>query len=1216
MAVTYIITIILWFLLFLSSHIILARPVTNSSLRSVEKQHDSQPCKLFSPTVDCHVPVLDNNIDFRVCTGRIISLTITCDTVMPSRLTDGFFEPLGHSLTYIDIYDCYFVNISRNAFRGLKTLKHLGITGGSKSYIDRCSEQPLNVSTTIQQPQLELALHPATFMCNHESLVLPNGIFLELESLHRLSLKGMRLNSSVWHELENLSNLTYLSLTNNDITTIDINTISKLKKLKELNLARNYIQTILNGTFESLSLLWWLDLSRNRISFLERGTFKALSHLKSLYLSQNCIKTIENGTFIGMIELSKLDLSRNRISFLERGTFKALSHLKSLYLSQNCIETIENGTFIGMIELSKLDLSRNEIETVSQYALSQLTILEYLDLSNNYIGTLPVFPSSLTTLKLSNNKIAELSSSSFAGVSGLTSLYLASNGLVQLPEDVFRTSYQLQTLDLSFNHIVQIPPLPRSLRTLDLSKNNIVDLSNSSFVGLFYLRSLNLSFNHIVQIPPLPGSLWTLDLSKNNIVDLSKSSSLPGSLRTLDLSNNNIADLRNSSFGELSYLSELNLGYNSLIQLPEDVFRTNYKLQRLDLSFNHIAQIPSLPRSLRALTLRDNNIVNISNSPFWGVSELSKLDLSQNKIRECTLNDMQNTMGNLNLSSNELSIISFNLTPSLSYLDLRNNNLVSVTISSLKEYRYAHGSGDIYLAGNRDPFQCVCNLEVQNKDSPFTYDNRNNAQYRIRNLTSLKCSSVNSLGEGGITEISAGTFMCNTSCHSNCTCYRWHYIGDINIVNCLNAGLTSVPVNISDSCNILDLSGNDLQLLRPGNFDGLSQLVELYLSSCSIIEINEGTFKGLSNLRKIDLSKNNISRMNLGILKGLNMIVFLNLSLNGITFVKGHTFESLSNLKNLDLSRNKLKVLSVSDIDRISALKYLRLSNNPWSCDCTFLENFMVFATKNSVQDKNNITCLTMNKTKHHITQIFMKDLCPYMPEAAATKDTTAVTVGSCVGVFVITVISLIVLFKKRKLLKVYCFVHFGRLFGCLRNNEEDRQYDAFVSFSHWDDTFIIRELMPRLEGPRPGQQGYRLCVHFRDFPVGASIAETILDVVDNSRRVIMVISDNFLRSEWCHFEFQAAHYQLLREKQYRIIMVLLHDINTDLLDNLLRMFLSTRTYVKYGDPLFWSKIEYAMPKRKPAADDNWNADNIDVQEDNLPAVMDEDTEDDVQLIT
>ena len=1147
MAVNSVITIISWFLLFLSSHIILARPVTNSSLGSVEKQHESQPCKLFPQAVKCHVPVLDNNIDFRVYTGWITSLTITCYTVMPSRIIDGFFEPLGHSLTHIYIYDCYFVNISRNAFRGLKTLKHLWIKGGSKSDIDGCGEQPLNVSTTIQQPQLELALHPATFIFNHNSLVLPNGIFLEVESLQGLTLQGMRLNSSVWHELVNLSNLKYLYLTNNDITTIDINTISKLKKLKNLNLARNYIQTILNGTFESLSLL------------------------------------------------RRLDLSRNRISFLERGTFKTLSHLNSLYLSQNCIKTIENGTFIGMIELSNLDLSRNEIETVSQYALSQLTILEYLDMSNNYIETLPVFPSSLTTLKLSNNKIAELSSSSFAGVSGLTSLYLASNGLVQLLEDVFRTSYELQRLDLSFNHIVQIPPLPRSLRTLELSNNNIVDLSKSS---------------------SLPGSLRTLDLSNNNIVDLSKSSSLPGSLRTLDLSNNNIADLRNSSFGELSYLSELNLGYNSLIQLPEDVFRTNYKLQRLDLSFNHIIQIPSLPRSLRTLNLRDNNIVNISNSPFWGVSELSKLDLSQNKIRECTLNDMQNTMGNLNLSSNELSIISFNLTPSLTYLDLRNNNLVSVTISGLKEYRYAHGSGDIYLAGNRDPFQCVCNLEVQNKDSPFTYDNRNNAQYRIRNLTSLKCSSVNSLGEGGITEISAGTFMCNTSCHSNCTCYRWHYIGDINIVNCLNAGLTSVPVNISDSCNILDLSGNDLQLLRPGNFDGLSQLVELYLSSCSIIEINVGTFKGLSNLRKIDLSKNNISRMNLGIFKGLNRIVFLNLSLNGITFVKGHTFESLNILKNLDLSRNKLKVLSVSDIDRISALKYLRLSNNPWSCDCTFLENFMVFATKNSVQDKNNITCLSMNKTEHHITQIFMKDFCPYMPEAAPTKNTTAVTVGSCVGVFVFTVISLIVLFKKRKLLKVYCFVHFGRLFGCLRNNEQDRQYDAFVSFSGWDDAFIIRELMPRLEGPRPGQHWYRLCVHFRDFPVCASIAETILDVVDNSRRVIMVISDNFLRSEWCHFEFQASHYQLLREKQYRIIMVLLHDINTDLLDNLLRMFLSTRTYVKYGDPLFWSKIEYAMPKRKPAADDNWNADNIDVQADNLPAVMDEDIEDDVQLIT
>ncbi|KAI8420581.1 hypothetical protein MSG28_007829 [Choristoneura fumiferana] len=134
--------------------------------------------------------------------------------------------------------------------------------------------------------------------------------------------------------------------------------------------------------------------------------------------------------------------------------------------------------------------------------------------------------------------------------------------------------------------------------------------------------------------------------------------------------------------------------------------------------------------------------------------------------------------------------------------------------------------------------------------------------------------------------------------------------------------------------------------------------------------------------------------------------------------------------------------------------------------------------------------------------------------------------------------------------------------------------YDAFVSFSHEDEALVAGSLVPALE-----RRGYLVCVHYRDWAPGAAIAEQVARSVRAARRTLVVVSAGFLRSEWARAEFRAAHARALREGRARVIVVLLGEARPALPpDDELGAYLRTNTYVQWGDPWFWPKLQYALP--------------------------------------
>lgn len=89
-------------------------------------------------------------------------------------------------------------------------------------------------------------------------------------------------------------------------------------------------------------------------------------------------------------------------------------------------------------------------------------------------------------------------------------------------------------------------------------------------------------------------------------------------------------------------------------------------------------------------------------------------------------------------------------------------------------------------------------------------------------------------------------------------------------------------------------------------------------------------------------------------------------------------------------------------------------------------------------------------------------------------------------------------------------------------NSIDQFTYDVFVSYSDNDRSWVLDELIPNIEK----RTEINICLHERDFQVGLSILENIIQCMDKSRCLLLVVSESFLKSNWCSFEMHLAQHR------------------------------------------------------------------------------------------
>lgn len=90
------------------------------------------------------------------------------------------------------------------------------------------------------------------------------------------------------------------------------------------------------------------------------------------------------------------------------------------------------------------------------------------------------------------------------------------------------------------------------------------------------------------------------------------------------------------------------------------------------------------------------------------------------------------------------------------------------------------------------------------------------------------------------------------------------------------------------------------------------------------------------------------------------------------------------------------------------------------------------------------------------------------------------------------------------------------------KSNADNFIYDVFVSYSDKDRPWVLDELIPNIEK----RNEINICLHERDFQVGMSILENIIQCMDKSRCLLLVVSESFLKSNWCAFEMHLAQHR------------------------------------------------------------------------------------------
>ena len=697
-----------------------------------------------------------------------------------------------------------------------------------------------------------------------------------------------------------------------------------------------------------------------------------------------------------------------------------------------------------------------------------------------------------------------------------------------------------------------------------------------AFLGLQNLQVLSLKDNHLNEknhsyarsvFSTLAKNLTFLDISKNLNGKFNRSYpgealSVLNSLKNLRL--DCISGLKlDRGFENLTNLKELDFsGGIQAYYLPDDMFSSISNLKFKTINFTNVnvglisEKVFSSLRSLRVLDFTNNPqarncLVNVSLT-------LNRTSIEQLYLENTTLGKFRtvnHVLENLNgtnikilsLDRNNIHRLNFSLLiyglPLLETFTITHNGLYDfifmfenwINATNLKkvDISYQHILLDTTSQNLPTPqkielfpranvpefcgYSNVCVISQWLKKLEWLAASHVGL-FKVPKFPQVKFLANGSLKYADVSGNLFGAFLKQFICPD-----KSHKLLTIDYADVSNCGIQCVVKDMFENCEFhirfANLSHNKLGLLEGGcnkdpmdmwlSIRPLTTLEILDLSYNSIAALLNDTFDTLINLRKLFLSNNRLSSWKPNLIKSVHL-EYLDFSYNN--------FQALP----LD-TRLMLHKLDKNHWQKTSKHLTLNLDGNKFSCTCKNIQFLRWLATsKIYFIYQKHYTCEFTDGRKVHISNNLNQIIIELESECTSNIWFIGSSVGLVIHIFLVSMTT--VLFRFRHFLKYLVFkmrMRRERLDAVLGINNE-YIYDAFISCTREGAKWAKKYILPKFENQ---DTGLKFCVAQRDFLVGKTIIDNIMDTISKSRKTILLVDETFVESKWCQEELLLSHH-------------------------------------------------------------------------------------------
>jgi len=809
----------------------------------------------------------------------------------------------------------------------------------------------------------------------------------------------------------------------------------------------------------------------------------------------------------------------------------------ALYLKNNNIKSLSDHDLSNCTQLEVLDLSGNGMNELGQNAFLSTRNLQKLFLNDNNINIfslpLDIFDTvqNLKLLYVHNNVwrnakkypvsiIAQLSNLEQLSIDGIPGEHFTSgfSGLANL----FELSIY-GGLDIVTNDTFAV--FSKSVVTsLKIQTETLYELQPMSFAHFPLLKTLDLSYNTGLGLKKVSRAWWGLHFT--NITKLVLTGLTPMGVAAVSLTSEFFRYLN------LTKITILMLDRNNILDIEPKISNSLGYLEHLDLSYNRMSNTASF-------------ILDI-----WRLRYLRYLDVSHQTKRYVEQREKRSKDQFISPTPfTELSA------------SLNDNSLENI---------------ENFLQHCKTPPMKPC-ATVSNHASKLPLPNYGSWCLPVGpNITVIKLSeSLNTNYKNMPSLILLG------GSHIKLLEYRLNGLEQIR-----GPLIITKPMNNA----VFDFSDNKFSCISPDAFENTvrlgSNITELILSGNKLgaqmeADVSGITFKDFVHLRRLNLANNGIKKLPTGVFSRLPNMNVLNLSQNSLRNID-FEFSNIKMFKILDVSYNLLTALQTSTVQRFSTLMEtsnltINLLGNPLQCSCETYY-FLKWISQHQKQFMNFVdyTCLYKRNFVRfsNLTEVVMVDL-----NFQCSKEIAVIASASLLGLLLILVSIAVCCYRYRWELRYFCLklAQRSRRYQLLVD-DTTFTYDAFVVYSSEDSRWVHDELIPHLENDSNGYQSLRLCVHERDFLLGENILSNIWSKMEESRKVILVISKNFTMSNYCNYEIDLARMLSVEKARNLLVPVMLENVRMADMSDSLRWIVRRLTYIEWPQwqpdrEEFWQRL-------------------------------------------